>query len=143
MSSATCLQLYTHREDVDLVNGQLLAALPAQAVRYVAQDSGASLSLLTSACPVSDLPVLQGASCTISCAICTLPHSVNLSACDFTLLQPIVLQRLPPLFFCFSLVSLIGSMKWCAQASCSHSPSLSLCLPPPPCPSTVSLITRL
>lgn len=51
------VQLYTHREDVDLVNGQLLAALPAQAVRYVAQDSGTSLALLTSACPVS-LPPL-------------------------------------------------------------------------------------
>ena len=47
------LQLYTHREDVDLVNGQQLAALTAQPVRYAAQDSGASMDLLTSACPVS------------------------------------------------------------------------------------------
>ena len=47
------MQLYTHREDVDLVNGHQLAALPAQAVRYAAQDSGASMDLLKSACPVS------------------------------------------------------------------------------------------
>ncbi len=47
------MQLYTHREDVDLVNSHQLAALPAQAVRYVAQDSGGSMDLLKSACPVS------------------------------------------------------------------------------------------
>ena len=47
------MQLYTHREDVDLVNGHQLAALPGEAVRYVAQDSGGSPDLLKSACPVS------------------------------------------------------------------------------------------
>lgn len=52
-------KLYTHREDVDLVNGQLLAALPAQAVRYVAQDSGTSLALLTSACPARGVVELK------------------------------------------------------------------------------------
>ena len=46
------MQLYTHREDVDLVNSQQLQALPAQAVRYVAQDSGPSMDLLKTACPV-------------------------------------------------------------------------------------------
>ena len=50
---AVAVQLYTHREDVDLVNSHQLAALPSAAVRYVAQDSGSSMDLLKSACPVS------------------------------------------------------------------------------------------
>ncbi|DBA78175.1 hypothetical protein WJX79_002289 [Trebouxia sp. C0005] len=44
-------KLYTHREDVDLVNSHQLQALPAQPVRYVAQDSGPSTDLLKTACP--------------------------------------------------------------------------------------------
>lgn len=46
------LQLYTHREDVDLVNGHQLADLPGEAVRYAAEDSGGSMDLLRAACPV-------------------------------------------------------------------------------------------
>jgi len=34
------------------VNSQQLQALPAQPVRYVAQDSGPSMDLLKTACPV-------------------------------------------------------------------------------------------
>lgn len=49
------MQLYTHREDVDLVNSQQLSALPVQAVKYAAQDTGTSPDLLQSACPVSTL----------------------------------------------------------------------------------------
>lgn len=51
--SFALLQLYTHREDVDTVNAQQLSALPAQVVKYIAQDSGSSMDLLQTACPVS------------------------------------------------------------------------------------------
>lgn len=57
----------THMEDVDLVNSQQLQALPAQPVRYVAQDSGASMDLLKTACPVC-LP-----SAALSCSQMPLP----------------------------------------------------------------------
>lgn len=48
------MQLYTHREDVDLVNSQQLNALPAQAIKFAAQDSGLSTDMLQTACPVSN-----------------------------------------------------------------------------------------
>ena len=47
------VQLYTHREDVDLVNAHQLAGLPTAAVRFTAQDTGPSMDLLKAACPVS------------------------------------------------------------------------------------------
>ena len=76
------MQLYTHREDVDLGNAQQLAALPSQAVRYAAQDSGSSTDLLKTACPVS-VPALAVCPALSMCPAlwdCLLPASAPTAA---------------------------------------------------------------
>jgi hypothetical protein len=49
------LQLFTHREDVDMLNTNELRALPGEAVTFTAQNSGPSPAALDSGCPVTYL----------------------------------------------------------------------------------------
>lgn len=50
------MQLFSHREDVDAVNAAQLAALPGEAVRFLAQDDGRSPDAMQMACPVRTGP---------------------------------------------------------------------------------------
>ena len=54
------LQLFTHREDVDLVNATELKALPGEAKQFVAKDTGNEEALRMS-CPVSSVLVPSNA----------------------------------------------------------------------------------